>query len=287
MRLRRRRTRTDDERAAVARLLADPLFEVIPLRGVERQVEHLPAGALVSITASPAAGLPATVELAGELQGRGHRTVPHLAARMISGWAEVEQVVVRLSDLGVSRVLVVGGDAEPAGAFTDALGLLEAMGEIGHPFTEIGIGCYPDGHALIPDDVLLQALRDKSRMATWMASQVCFSPGTIIDWLVARRREGIRLPIRIGIPGATHLGRLIRISTQIGVGRSLSYVTKNTSLVGRLGRPGGYAPDALVDDLARVVIDPVCGVEGFHIFTFNQVEETEAWRASYLEHLGG
>jgi methylenetetrahydrofolate reductase (NADPH) len=287
MRLRHRRTLSSHERSAVARLLADPLLELIPLQGVARQIDHLPAGGLISITASPAAGTPATLELAEELQRRGHRTVPHLSARMIRDRAELEGILGRIADLGITRVFVIGGDADPTGEFTDALGLLEAMEEIGHPFTEIGVGCYPDGHAVIPDDVLLRALRNKSRIATSMTSQVCFAPRTIVDWLVARRREGIKLPIRIGIPGATHLAKLMRISARIGVGRSLRFITKNTSLAGRLGRPGGYAPDALVGDLAEVIVDPVCGVDGFHVFTFNQVEETEAWRASFLEYLNG
>jgi methylenetetrahydrofolate reductase (NADPH) len=164
--------------------------------------------------------------------------------------------------------------------------LLSAMSGMGHPFREVGIACYPDGHAVIPDDALLEALRAKSRVTTSMTTQVCFDPATIIAWLIERRREGITLPVRIGIPGATRLSRLIRISTQIGVGQSLRYITKNTSLVGRLGRPGGYAPDGLVDDLNSVVEDPVCGVAGFHIFTFNQVAATEAWRAAYLRHVG-
>ncbi len=278
---------TSEERAAVARLLADPLFEVIPIKGVDRQIDHLPDGAMVSVTASPAAGTTAALELVEELQRRGHRAVPHLAAKMIESRGALETIIERLADVQVTRVFVIGGDAEQAGEFSDALGVLEALQEIGHPFLEIGIACYPDGHATIPDVVLLEALCDKSGYATWMASQVCFDPRTIIGWLVARRQEGISVPIRIGIPGATHLGKLLRISAQIGVGRSVRYLTKNRSLIGRLGRPGGYVPDALVDNLIDVITDPVCGVEGFHIFTFNQVEETEAWRASYREYLEG
>ena len=43
----------------------------------------LPAGATVSVTASPAKGIEATVALCEQLQARGFRAVPHLSARMI------------------------------------------------------------------------------------------------------------------------------------------------------------------------------------------------------------
>jgi methylenetetrahydrofolate reductase (NADPH) len=31
--------------------------------------------------------------------------------------------------------------------------------------------------------------------------------------------------------------------------------------------------------------DPDCGVEGFHIYTFNEVKNTEAWRQEMLERI--
>ena len=51
--------------------------------------------------------------------------------------------------------------------------------------------------------------------------------------------------------------------------------------------PGGYRPDGLLDDLAAAVADPAAAIEGLHIFTFNQVRSTEAWRAQYLASLRG
>ena len=285
MRTRRTQTLGDEARAAVTRLLSDPIFEVIPIRGVERQIGHLPGGAMVSVTASPAVGIAATIDLAVDLHRRGHRVVPHLAARMFRDRTELEGVLGRLGGAGITRVFVIGGDAGQAGDFPDALSLLQAMDALGTGLEGIGIACYPDGHSTISDDSLLAALRAKSRYATWMASQVVFDPGTIIAWLLQQRRNQAGLPIRLGIPGATHLSRLIRVSAQIGVGRSARYISRNTTLAGRLGRPGGYTPDGLVDGLSAVLTDPACVVEGFHIFTFNQVEETEAWRRRYLDQL--
>lgn len=50
----------------------------------------------------------------------------------------------------------------------------------------------------------------------------------------------------------------------------------------RLLLPGGYSPDVLVKELGPYLGDPDCGVEGFHIYTFNEVKNTEAWRQEML-----
>ena len=60
-----------------------PTFELVPLKNALDQADFLPAGATVSVTASPAKGIEATVALCEQLQARGFRAVPHLSARMI------------------------------------------------------------------------------------------------------------------------------------------------------------------------------------------------------------
>ena len=63
------------------RLLADPIFEVIPLRNLEEQAAHLPPGALVSVTASPAQGPRGDARLGGAAgRGRPPRDPPPLRA---------------------------------------------------------------------------------------------------------------------------------------------------------------------------------------------------------------
>ena len=47
-----------------------PTFELVPLKNALDQAGFLPAGATVSVTASPAKGIEATVALCEQLQGR-------------------------------------------------------------------------------------------------------------------------------------------------------------------------------------------------------------------------
>jgi methylenetetrahydrofolate reductase (NADPH) len=53
----------------------------------------------------------------------------------------------------------------------------------------------------------------------------------------------------------------------------------------RLLAPGGYNPDDLVEELAPHLGDPTSKVDGFHIYTFNEVEKTEAWRQEMLDRI--
>jgi methylenetetrahydrofolate reductase (NADPH) len=280
----RRRTRLGDSgRSAVATVLADPTFELLPLKNATDQEGALPRGARVSVTASPAKGLEATVALSVRLEGAGFRVVPHLSARMVRDESHLRKLLAPLADAGIDRAFVVGGDAEEPGAFLDGLSLLEAIADLGLAPTEIGIPCYPQGHAFIPDDKLLAALAAKARFASYMTSQLCFDAKAIGTWLAARRADGIELPIRIGIPGVAAIPKLIEISARIGVRDAGRFVLKNTRFVGQLLASGGvYRPSGLLEKLAPLIADPAADVIGLHIYTFNQVAATEAWRRGYL-----
>lgn len=274
-----------DQRAAIVALLRAPTFELIPLKNAHEQAAFLPDGSLVSVTASPAKGIEATVELAEQLASVGHRPVVHLSARMIRDRAHLRTLLDRLAAGGLDRAFVVGGDADEPGEFRDALSLLRAMAEMGHALREIGIGCYPDGHPDIPDDALVGALHAKAPYASYMTTQMCFDPRKIGGFIAARRSEGIALPVHLGLPGVAEVAKLALISARIGVKDSKRFMRKNVRLVGQLVRPGGYRPDGLLESLGATLADPSAKVDDLHVYTFNQVETTEEWRRGYLRAL--
>ncbi|MBI2782269.1 MAG: methylenetetrahydrofolate reductase [Chloroflexi bacterium] len=267
------------ERAALDRVLADPTFEIIPLKNAREQAAALPRGATVSVTASPGKGIEATVELTIELERAGLRAIPHLSARMIRDRAHLSELLTRLADTGIDRAFVVGGDADEPGEFLDALALIRAMADLGKLPGEVGVGCYPQGHPDIHDEALLQVLRDKAPFATYMTTQLCFDPKAIGSFIAARRAEGNTLKVKIGLPGVAEIPKLLSISARIGVRDASRFVLKNTRLVGALLRSGGlYRPTSLVEKLAPIVADPAANVLGFHVYTFNNVPATVEWR---------
>ena len=286
MLFRRRRSLSAPQAAALARVLQAPTFELIPLKNALDQAALLPGGATVSVTASPAKGIEATVGLCEQLQAHGFRAVPHVSARMIRDRAHLVDLIAWLEGAGVDRAFVVGGDAKEPGAYPDGLSLLREMAEIGHPLAEIGIPAYPQGHAFIADGPLLDALRAKAAYASYMTTQLCFDPAAIARWIGARRAEGIALPVHVGVPGVAEPQKLLTIAARLGVADTHRFLVKNTRFVTRLVRSGGfYRPDGLVEALAPHLADPAAGIAGLHLYLFNAVEPTEAWRRSMLERL--
>jgi methylenetetrahydrofolate reductase (NADPH) len=265
----------------VAASLEDARFEIIPMRGIEAELEHLPPGAVVTITASPSRGLEPTLDLAERVAGRGHHAVPHLSARLVRSAAHLDEILVRMVELHLPEVFVIAGDVgEPAGPYEGAADLLEAMAESGHEFDQVGISGYPESHPVISDPTTIDAMHRKAPHATYIVSQICFDVPTTRRWIAAVRDRGITLPIHVGLPGVVDRSRLLRLSLRVGIGDSARFLSHQSRLSGRLLT--GYQPDELVHGLTDLVADPVRGVAGWHLFTFNEVERTEAWRQRLL-----
>lgn len=284
--LSRRRGLDEKGRAALRDALADPIFELLPLKSLPDQLPFLPAGALVSVTASPTKGIDATLDWAVHLQDEGFRAIPHLSARMIADRATLAGLLERARVAGLRRAFVVGGDADDPGEFLDGLSLLEAMTELAHPFETIGCPAYPQGHPDIPDEALATALRDKAPFVAHVTTQMDFDPKAIATWVAARRADGFSPDVVVGIPGVADPQKLLSIAARIGVKDARRFLVKNLRFVTGMARSGGfYKPTGFVEDLAPLLADPTARVTGFHLYTFNAVEGTEAWRQSMLERL--
>ena len=279
---RKRAPLTADQREALRRLVSSAKYELIPLGSVIAKTGDLPPGSAVTVTASPSHGIEATFDIAEALRARGHDVTPHLSAHMIRDRAHLQELLERARAAGITNAFVVGGDARDKGVFHDGVMLLQAIDELGHPFTEIGVPSYPEGHPDIADDVLLAALKEKQKIATSMTTQMCFNPTALTSWLRRMRREGVTLPVHLGVPGVAELTKLMAISARIGVADSARYLKKNKSMVGHLMRGGSFGPDAFLEALAPTLVDRDAHVEALHVFTFNQVANTADWQRRML-----
>lgn len=280
---RRKVALTEAQRAALKRLVADAKYELIPLDTVLEKAAALPERAPVTVTASPSHGIEATLDVCEALAARGHDVTPHLSAHMIRDRAHLQELLDRSRAARIVKVFIVGGDAKDRGEFHDGLMLLRAMDELGHPFTEVGVPAYPEGHVKIADEVLLRVLKEKQRFATAMTNQMCFNPGALQSWLGRMRAEGITLPLYLGVPGVADLTKLMRVSAKIGVADSARYLKKHRSLLGHLVKGGSFGPDAFLEALAPTLADPASDVRALHVFTFNQVSNTADWQRRMLD----
>jgi methylenetetrahydrofolate reductase (NADPH) len=270
--------------ARVAPLLRAPRYEVFPGAGTEQAVlEWVPRELTVTVTASPARGLEPTLDLATSLAGHGYTAVPHVTARLVRDDAHLADIVARLTAAGISDIFVPGGDADPpAGRFHSALELLEQLAEMGRPFARVGITGYPETHPKIDDDITIQSMWDKRRHAAYLVSNLCFDPATLRRWITRVRARGVTLPLLVGLAGPVDRARLLRMAAAAGVSESARFLAGHTEWFLRLGVPGGYSPQRLLDRVSGTLTDPAAAVEGLHIFTFNQLRQTEEWRRQML-----
>lgn len=281
-----RRHHKSDRDEALRRLLTHARYEVLPTATTEEKVvTSVPTDVPVTVTASPGKGLEATLALSETLAGHGFTVVPHLAARMVRDHAELVEIRARLRTAGISSIFVPGGDADPAGEYADAFALLEDLATLADPFTHVGIAGYPESHPTIADDLTVQAMWDKRKHATHVVSNLTFDPATIRDWVARMRLRGITMPLLLGVPGPIDRTKLLTMATKIGVGESTRFLAKHKGTFARLAAPGGFTGDRFVRDCAVVAAQPGSGIEGLHVFTFNQVAETEAWRQRLLAQL--
>ena len=271
------------KRVTLADLLRTPRYEVLPTDdAADRVLAYVPKDVTITVTASPRRGMPATVHLALRLAQLGYQAVPHLSARLIRDTHELGQILDALRPAGITNVFVVAGDArEPAGMFPDSLSLLAALPP-DHGLKEIGVTGYPESHPFIHDDVTIQAMWDKRRLATYIVSNMSFDPTTVTYWLERVRRRGVELPIHIGMAGVADPIRLLKVSTKIGVADAARFLRGHPSWVARMFRPGGYEPGRFVTALLPAMSSPALRVAGLHVFTFNEIEPTERWRREML-----
>ena len=279
--------RNKQNRDLLVDLLENARYEVLPTRTVEEKLlGAVPPGRTITVTASATMGLEATLVTAERLAGLGYDVVPHLAARMVTGRAELAEIVERLRPAGVRTVFVPGGDLHPpAGDYASALDLLEDLTALGRPFPEVGITGYPESHPTISDDLTVQSMWDKRRHATHVVSNLNFDPDSIRAWLDRMRARGITLPVLLGIPGPIDRTKLLTMATKIGVGDSTRFLAKHKGTFARLAAPGGFTGERFIERCVPALARPHALVKGLHVYTFNQIAETEAWRTDYLDRL--
>jgi methylenetetrahydrofolate reductase (NADPH) len=256
-------------------------YEILPVDGIEEQVvDHVPREVKVTVTASPARGLEATLTVVEHLVAEGYRVVPHLSARLVRDGAHLDEIVARLEGIGVREAFVPAGDATEPGEFPDAASLLRALA--GRHLSELGITGYPESHHFISDETTIKAMFEKAPLATYIVSQICFDPATIEWWVRAVRERGTTLPIWIGVPGIVDNAKLLRVSMKIGLGESARFLRAHRAWVRRL-LTRTFSPEPLMCRLESLWEDPAANIAGLHVFTFNELERTERWRREAIE----
>jgi methylenetetrahydrofolate reductase (NADPH) len=244
---------------------------------------HLAPGTPVHIVHTAADTTPGIVAAAVRLQRAGLTPVPHVAARGLASYTRLNDFLARLvGEAGVERVLLVGGDHEPAaGPYRSSIELLETGLLQKHAIRQVGFAAYPEGHprlgvanltALL---IVKQVLARRAGLEPFVLTQFCLDAAPIRNWLAEARGAGIDCPIHVGLAGPTSVANLAKFAVRCGIGRSIgSLVHGQTSLTRLLIETG---PEPLIRALAEA---PVAPIAGLHLYAFGGPARTAGWLAA-------
>lgn len=242
------------------------------LRRAEPLAGFLPPGARIHVPWLPRAPAADAVRACRAIAGQGFEPVPHLAARAIRSRGELEAHLGRFAAAGARALLLVAGDRRrAAGPFAHTLAVLDTGLLTRYGFRTLAIAGHPQGHPVADEPALMRALQQKQEYARQTGSTLCivtqfaFDAAPIVDWLERLRAAGIRLPVRIGIPGPAKPRTLLRYALQCGVGASSAVLARRPDAAARL--LGRWTPETMLPPLARYAADSP-QVAGLHVFPF-------------------
>ncbi|MBI3992009.1 MAG: methylenetetrahydrofolate reductase [Candidatus Lambdaproteobacteria bacterium] len=274
-----------DEPCGRAALLRGWSMEATRPRPAELEtLRHiLPAGAPLYLSALPQVPPEQLLAHARQVAAAGLAPVPHVAVRQFAGRADLQAFLTELREQArVRRVLLVGGDRDtPAGPFAASLQVLEAglLEEAG--LEGVDIAGYPEGHPLLPDEALREALRAKlaaarrAGLAVQVVTQFCFDADIILRWLRALRRSEPRLAVRIGLSGPASATTLLRYALRCGVRTAARGLGRGLSLLEHA--PDEAAAATLVSALAAGLSAAERRDVSLHFYSFGGIARTAAW----------
>ena len=239
----------------------------------------------VTLTALPGEDYQRSIAIAMALRKAGFNPVPHMSARDMPSHACVEDFLQRAAgEAGVRKVVVIGGDlARPRGPYGSSLKLLQGGGIERAGITHVSIGGHPEGHPHIDQDMAMQALADKQAWGLQagvkvdILTQFCFEAQPFLDWLAALQRQGVTLPVRIGLAGPASPATLLRFALRCGIGNSLKALRSQISRFGRLLSDAD--PSDVLRGLEAAPQAATAQVAGFHLFPFGGLRKAAGWLA--------
>jgi methylenetetrahydrofolate reductase (NADPH) len=250
----------------------------------------LPAGFPVYVANTPKTSPDDVVRVALRIQELGLTASPHVIARRVVDAQRLRDRLRILAAGGVQQVLLVAGDvAIPNGAFSSTLELLESGVVQDAGIRRVGVAGHPEGHPVVPDEVLWQALERKQALARaqgltmHIATQFGFDARALGAFEQGLASRGITLPIHAGVAGPTPFTKLLKYAAHCGVGASLRAVTGNALSLGRLPHLVTKSDEMLIGVYRAKQDTPDSRIFAPHFFAFGGVLETARWLRAVVD----
>jgi methylenetetrahydrofolate reductase (NADPH) len=261
----------------------------------------LPRGTRVYIAHIDGTPIEDMVATAARLVGEGYAVMPHVPARIIASKAMLAEWIERYAGVGVQEALLLaGGVASPAGAFSSSMDLMETglfdlhgfrrLHVAGHPEGNKDID--PDGTSVEVDKALLwkQAFSERTDAEMAIVTQFAFDAKPVVAWSERLRQAGVKLPIHVGIAGPAKLQTLIKYALACGVGPSVRVLQRRAMDMRKLLMP--YEPTEVLAELAaHRAANPESLIRQVHFFPLGGIKTAAEWAnevasASELQNVG-
>lgn len=250
---------------------------------LEAAVERLEPGTEASLAWIPGSNPMDVIAPAAILKHAGHLPMPHIGARHLGSARQLERLAGSLTDAGVDRILIIGGDrTKPAGPYDSSLSVMQTGVFQKAGITRMAIGGFPEGNPHISEKVLQESLQAKVDFARReglrlsIITQFSFRAEPIIEWVRGIRAGGIDIPIRVGLAGPAGLLTLMRYAVRCGIGNSLRVLGDNPAFAKILVERG---PEPIIRELAAWADGDrgQLGITGVHFYIFGGLKKTMDW----------
>ena len=265
-------------------------IEVVPNSAakIESFSEILPASTRVYIAHLENETIATMVATAKRIHQEGFTVMPHIPARiikdhsMLNDWIKMYQ-----NEAGVNEALLLaGGSNKPIGDFESSIQLIETGLFDKANFRRLHIAGHPEGSKDIDPE---GGIKNVSEALSWkqefskrtdanmaIATQFCFDAKVVKKWADGIKRDGIDIPVHIGIAGPAKLQTLLKFSVECGIGASMKILTKRAKDLTKLLLP--YKPTEMIRDLSEYKNkDPSLNIEQVHFFPIGGIKQTVDW----------
>ena len=245
----------------------------------------LPEGTRVYIAHFEGTPIEDMVATARRIAGEGFPVMPHVPARLIADESMLADWIARYQgEAGIDQALLLaGGVNRPHGKFHSSIQLLETGLFDLAGFKRLHVTGHPEGNRDIDPDgsdrQVIDALRWKQAFAERtdatmaLVTQFSFEAKPVIAWVERLQREGITLPVHIGIAGPAKLQTIIKFAMACGVGPSLRVLQRRAKDVAKLVLP--FTPEEILTELAiHKTQNPDFAVAQVHFFPLGGIEKT-------------
>ena len=278
----------------VAEFLDGFSIEVMPRTAakIESFRDLLPAGTRVYIAHIEGTPIDEMVATAKRIADEGFPVMPHFAARGIQNRTQLEAWIERYQgEAGIDQALcLAGGYDKPVGEFDSSMAMLETGAFDKFGFKRLHIAGHPEGNADIDPDGsdrnVMDALRWKQRFAERtdakmaITTQFCFEAGPVIEWANRLKKEGIDLPVHIGVAGPAKLQTMIKFAMACGVGPSLRVLQRRAGDITKLMLP--FTPEEFLGELAaHKAAHPDFNIERVHFFPLGGIKQTSEFTQEF------